>query len=214
MMAFLMVQANVPYTVSLVLVLTLGVVELMTLLTGVSMLNAIDRWVPADVDYDNPEPSLSLSALSGWLSVNRLPLLIWFVLAMSSFALAGFGVNLISLLYSGQMLPQPYSLPLAVCLASLSCHYCGCFLARRLSQDFPETFSVDDLSGCIATITLGCATKGAPSEALVWDQYQRPHYVLVEPESSGRTLDVGARVMLLNYDGQAWSATQFDRDPV
>jgi hypothetical protein len=62
----------------------------------------------------------------------------------------------------------------------------------------------------VGTVTLGCAIKGNPSEALVRDQYQQRHYVLVEPEVAGVEFQTGTQVVLLKREGTVWSAAKFD----
>lgn len=96
MWAFLVEQPNLPYTIAFACVLFLGVFEALALLIGLSMLSALDQWVPTDVDY-HPDMGGGLTGIAGWLCLNRLPLLIWFVLALTSFAIAGYLVNFISL---------------------------------------------------------------------------------------------------------------------
>lgn len=96
MWAFLVEQPNLPYTIAFACVLALGVFEVFALFIGLSMLSALDQWVPADVEYDADVGAGGLTGIAGWLCLNRLPLLIWFVLALTSFAIAGYIVNFIS----------------------------------------------------------------------------------------------------------------------
>lgn len=52
MWAFLVEQPNLPYTIAFACVLVLGVFEALSLVIGLSMMSALDQWVPADVEYD------------------------------------------------------------------------------------------------------------------------------------------------------------------
>ena len=79
-----------------------------------------------------------------------------------------------------------------------------------LPKNESTAISLDDLSGYVGTITLGCAIKGMPSEAVVRDKHQHKHYVLVEPETSGIEFASGTQVVLLKREGRVWSATRFD----
>ncbi|AAN54441.1 YqiJ family protein [Shewanella oneidensis MR-1] len=210
MWAFLVEQPNLPYTIAFACVLVLGVFEALALLIGLSMMSALDQWVPADVEYDADIGGSGLTGIAGWLCLNRLPLLIWFVLALTSFAIAGYLVNYISLMVSATLLPQLFTLPIAVVGSALSCRYLGRMLADLLPKNESTAISLDDLSGYVGTITLGCAIKGMPSEAVVRDKHQQKHYVLVEPETSGIEFASGTQVVLLKREGRVWSATRFD----
>ena len=210
MWAFLVEQPNLPYTIAFACVLVLGVFEALSLVIGLSMMSALDQWVPADVEYDADISGSGLTGIAGWLCLNRLPLLIWFVLALTSFAIAGYLVNYISLMVSATLLPQLFTLPIAVVGSALSCRYLGRVLADLLPKNESTAISLDDLSGYVGTITLGCAIKGMPSEAVVRDKHQQKHYVLVEPETSGIEFASGTQVVLLKREGRVWSATRFD----
>lgn len=210
MWAFLVEQPNLPYTIAFACVLALGVFEVFALFIGLSMLSALDQWVPADVEYDVDVGAGGLTGIAGWLCLNRLPLLIWFVLALTSFAIAGYIVNFISVSVAGFLLPQLFTLPIAIVASAFSCRYFGRVLADHLPKNESSAISLDDLSGYVGTITLGCAIKGMPSEAVVRDKHQQKHYVLVEPETSDIEFASGTQVVLLKREGRVWSATRFD----
>lgn len=212
MQAFLLAQANLPYTIAFVVVIVLGGIELLAIVAGLSILSALDEWVPLDVDYDANVSVGGITGLIGWLCLNRLPLLIWFVLALSSFAIAGYSVNFVSLQVGMALLPQLFSLPFAILMTGFSCRYLGSVIANVLPKNESSAISLDDLNGCVGTITLGCAIKGMPSEALVRDKFQQKHYVLVEPEFSGIEFNVGVQVVLLKRNGRVWTATRFENE--
>ncbi|GGI88141.1 hypothetical protein GCM10007978_27370 [Shewanella hanedai] len=208
MVEFLFTQANLPFSISLSFVLLLGVFEALSLVIGYSLIGALDDWAPIDVDYDIS--TSGFTGVSGWLCLNRLPLLIWFVLVLVSFSIAGYTSNFLSLLLTEQMLPQVISLPIALLLTAISCRYLGASLAKILPKNESSAVSIDTLLGSVGTVTLGCAIKGKPSEALVRDQYQQRHYVLVEPEAVGVEFQTGTQVVLLKREGTVWSAAKFD----
>ncbi|MGL5667450.1 MAG: YqiJ family protein [Shewanella sp.] len=210
MWAFLVEQPNLPYTIAFACVLVLGVFEALALVIGLSMMSALDQWVPADVDYDAEIGGTGLTGIAGWLCLNRLPLLIWFVLALTSFAIVGYIANYLSLLFTGVLLPQLFTLPIAVVGSAFACRYLGRILADLLPKNESTAISLDDLSGYVGIITLGCAMKGMPSEAVVRDKHQQKHYVLVEPETSGIEFASRTQVVLLKREGRVWSATRFD----
>ncbi|QFU21599.1 YqiJ family protein [Shewanella eurypsychrophilus] len=207
MVEFLLTQANLPFTLSLFFVLMLGVFEALSLCIGYSLVGALDDWAPIDIDADS---ATGLTGVAGWLCLNRLPLLIWFVLVLISFSVAGYTANYLSLIFNRELLPQSATLPIALFITAVSCRYLGAAIARILPKNESSAISIDGLLGSVGTVTIGCAIKGNPSEALVQDQYHQKHYVLVEPESAGIEFNSGTQVVLLKREGTVWSAARFD----
>ncbi|ACA85376.1 YqiJ family protein [Shewanella woodyi] len=210
MVEFLFAQANLPFSISLSFVLLLGIFEALSLVLGYSLVGAMDDWAPIDLDVDADGSASGFTGVSGWLCLNRLPLLIWFVLVLVSFSITGYTSNFLSLLLTDQPLPQIISLPIALILTAFSCRYVGAAVAKVLPKNESTAVSIDTLLGSIGTVTLGCAIKGNPSEALVKDQHQQKHYVLVEPEVAGVEFQTGTQVVLLKREGTVWSAAKFD----
>lgn len=210
MVEFIFTQANLPFSISLSVVLFLGLFEALAMVLGFSLVGALDEWAPIDFDLDADISASGFTGVAGWLCLNRLPLLIWFVLVLVSFSIIGYTSNYLSLLITSQFLPQPISLPIALIFTAFCCRYLGASLARLLPKNETSAVSIDTLLGCIGTVTVGCAIKGNPSEAIVKDRYLQKHYVLVEPEVPGVEFRVGTQVVLLKRDGTVWSATQFD----
>ncbi|ACJ30866.1 Membrane protein, putative [Shewanella piezotolerans WP3] len=204
MVSFLLSQENLPYVISLCIVGILGIVESLSLVIGASFLGLLDDWAPNDAGNDVG----GVTGLAGWLCISRLPLLIWFVLALVSFAIAGLSVNYFSLSWFNSLLTQSVSLPISLMLMALSCHFLGGRLASILPKNESSAVSVEDLNGCVGTLTIGKAVLGNPSEALVKDDYMQKHYVLVEPDEDGVEFLTGTQVVLLKRKGRVWSAAK------
>jgi hypothetical protein len=210
MQAFLVAQANVPFSIALAIVVLMGMFELIAMIAGLSIFSALENWLSLDLDAD-VDTSVSVTGMTGllgWLCLNRLPLLIWFVLALSSFAIAGYVINFISLQLSAGLLPQLFSVPFALILTCISSHYIGNGIANILPKNETSAVSIDTLVGCVGTITQGRSIKGMPTEALVRDAFEQKHYVLVEPEEAGIAFATGVNVVLLARKGKVWIAAQ------
>lgn len=205
-MDFLLLSNNVPFTVAIAFVALLGAVEALSMLIGLSLLGLLDDLSPIDYDADLDSAS-GVTGVVGWLCLDRLPLLIWLVLLLTSFAVAGLSVNYIGLVL-GMTLPMLISVALALLLSAISCRTLGHGLAKLLPKNESSAVSVDALIGSVGVITLGCARQGLPSEAVIIDSYQQKHYVLVEPERANETFPKGTQVVLLNRIGKVWSAAQ------
>jgi hypothetical protein len=210
MQDFLVAQANVPFSIALGIVVMLGLFEVIAMIVGLSLFSALENWLSLDVDIDvdTSVSATGITGLLGWLCLSRLPLLIWLVLALSSFAITGYMLNFFSLKISAQMLPHIITVPLALLLTLFSSHYLGNAVANLLPKNETSAVSVDSLSGCVGTITQGRAIKNMPTEALVRDAFGQKHYVLVEPEDTGTEFVRGVEVVLLTHKGKIWTAAR------
>ncbi|MBB1316366.1 YqiJ family protein [Shewanella sp. SR43-4] len=210
MLAFLSAHGNVPFSIALVIVIMLGTFELIAMIAGLSIFSALDNSLSVDTDVDmDAETSITgMTGLLGWLCLDRLPLLIWLVLILSSFAIAGYVINFTSLQISAALLPQLITVPIAFIITLISSHFLGNAVANILPKNETSAISVDSLVGCVATITQGRAVKGMPTEAVARDEFQQKHYVLVEPERLGIEFVRGAEVVLLARKGKVWTAAQ------
>ncbi|AZG74846.1 OB-fold-containig protein [Shewanella livingstonensis] len=212
MLAFLIAHENTPFSIALVIVVMLGIFELIAMIAGLSIFSALDNSLSADLDADvDVDTSVSVTGMTGllgWLCLNRLPLLIWLVLALSSFAITGYVINFISLQISAELLTRLIVVPIALIITCISSHFLGNAIANILPKNETSAISVNALGGCVATITQGRAVKGRPTEAMVRDEFQQKHYVLVEPEDVGVEFVRGVEVVLLAHKGKVWTAAR------
>src|SRR5690554_3622224 len=88
-----------PFTVSLALMLSIGVIEATSLSFGISVSSAIDSIVP-DFDVpgldsigDHPGHMGPLAHLFSWLSIGRVPSLILLVIFLTCFGLSGYVIQ-------------------------------------------------------------------------------------------------------------------------
>jgi len=206
MIDFLFTHDNLPYVIALGILAILGLIEVLSLLIGISFLNLLDDWAP----NDSASEVSGVTGLTGWLCINRLPLLIWFVLALVSFAVAGLCVNYISLMWFDSLFSQSVSLPISLMLMALSCHLLGDKLAALLPKNESSAVSIEDFNGCVGVVTIGKAVVGNPSEAVIKDGYSQKHYVLVEPDTHGDHFLAGTQIVLLKRKGSVWSAAKLE----
>ncbi|KFZ36441.1 hypothetical protein HR45_16630 [Shewanella mangrovi] len=202
MLEFILSHDNLPYFVCGVVVVMLGVIEMFARLAGASLVFVLDE----------PEPNLSTAEPSNpitqWLYLDRLPVLLWCVMALSLFALLGFATNLMCYLLRAHTLPQSISVWLVFPLTGLACHWLGSRSWWRYDRMMKD--SDVDLSGSVAVMTLGTAKPGVPAEALVKDPDNHRHYVMVEPREGESVFVPGTWVVLLSRRKRVWLATRFE----
>jgi len=207
--------------------LAIGVIELVALLVGFSPSASIESALP-DIDVPDlhvPEVSgpdvhapdlhgaeLShveagpLSLILGWFSVGRVPILVLLVIALTSFAVAGYVVQWTALGALGFALNAGLaSIPAAIA-AAYSTRWLGRWLGRIFPKDHTEAASRQDLIGSYATVIRGTAAKGQPAEAKTTDLRGRTHYILLEPNEAEQTYTAGDRVFIVGQDRNVYRA--------
>lgn len=194
--------------------LAIGVVEAVSLLSGFSPTAAIEDALP---DIDLPEAGLDAPAMNGaeigpfslilgWLSVGRVPLLIVFVIALTSFGLAGWLIQgLAGQVMGAPLTPWLASIP-ALAASAFACRHLGRWLGRIFPRDHTEVASQRELIGSYATIIRGEAKIGQPAEAKTTDLRGRTHYVLLVPDDAGTVYSAGDRVFIVGQDKNVYRA--------
>jgi hypothetical protein len=214
--------------------LAIGVIELVALLVGFSPSASIESALP-DIDLpdmDVPEiagpdihaPELHagelshveagpLSLILGWFSVGRVPILVLFVIGLTSFAIAGYVIQWTALGAFGFALNAGLASLPAVVASAYSIRWLGRWLGRIFPKDHTEAASRQDLIGSYATIIRGTAARGQPAEAKTTDLRNRTHYILLEPNEAEQSYTAGDRVFIVGRDKNIYRAvTRLDRE--
>ena len=187
MLEFIVAPENLPFSVALLVMLLIGIVEAVGLGLG-----ALHLDVDADVDGGGD--------LLAWLGVGRVPILMLLVVFLAIFGMVGITI---------QQLAGPLSLWIAApaaAAAALPLTGLGARgLAKIMPQDETTAVSLDSLVGKRGTITVGTARAGSPAQARVRDAYGQPHYVMVEPHQEAHPIGEGETVLLIRRDGNIFT---------
>ncbi|HYJ83528.1 MAG TPA: YqiJ family protein [Allosphingosinicella sp.] len=188
MLEILAAPANLPFSVALLLMLMIGVVEALGL--GAS---AVHLDAHADLDGGGD--------LLGWLGVGRVPLLMLLVVFLAFFGLVGLAVQQLA-----GPLPLWIAAPAAAAAALPLTGLGARGLARIMPGDETTAVSLDSLVGRRGTITIGTARRGSPAQARVRDVHGQVHYVMVEPYDDNHALGEGETVRLDRREGNIFIA--------
>jgi len=211
MIEFLLADFNTSFAIALGTVIALALLEGVGMLIGLSLMSLLDQISPIefDLEVDTEFSDVGITPLLGWLCLNRLPLLIWLVLLMTSFAITGYSINFI-LLSTPSFLLSPFIVTtLAFICAIFSTRYIGIPLARLLPKNESSAVSNNSFNGLIAKITIGTAKKGSPAEASLLDKFNQKHYVLVSPDNAEDVFTQGEEVVLVEKQQNTWLAIRF-----
>jgi hypothetical protein len=193
---FLFTSNNIIFTSALILMIFIAALEGILVLIGVGLSNTFDSLIP---DFDTEldvDTEYSLSKFFGWIRLKQVPILMLFVIFLTSFGLIGLLIqatlfNIIGILWLQYLVVIP-----AFIFAIISLRIFGGLIAKLLPKDETSSISNNDLIGHIAIITLGKAIKGSPAEAKVKDQSGQVHYFMVEPENENDIFLQGEKVLI------------------
>ncbi|MGB3721534.1 MAG: OB-fold-containig protein [Pacificimonas sp.] len=191
----MLASENYAFSGALILMILIGLLEAAGL--GV---DAADIDIDLDADGDADLDAGGVTFLS-WLGVGRVPILVFFVVLLTTFALTGLTGQRVLQILTGALAPIWLAGPLAFIAALPLTSWSVAAVARIMPRDETTAISVDELIGRYATVTIGRAAAGSPSRASVTDRHGHVHHVMVEPDSNSDDAHAGERLLLTSREG-------------
>ena|SRR5688572_4207029 len=192
MIDFLLAPELVPFSVALLVMILVGLVEAIGLGAGAIHLDA-------DADLSAPGGDLL-----GWLGIGTVPLLVVLVVLLALFGLIGIAGQQLAAALLGAPVSPWIAAPAAFVLALPLTGSCARFLGGILPHDETTAVCLDSLVGKRATIVVGLAVSGSPARAQVRDAHGQTHYVMVEPIEGGASIHAGETVLLIEREGNTF----------
>jgi len=202
---------SAPFTAALLFMFGLAVVEIVALLTGLSVGEAIDDFVTSSADLSTVATADGASAVEAsslvgralaWFYFGRVPALVILIVFLTTFGLVGLVLQGFLRDALGAALPAAFAVPLVAAASLPAVRWISGGLARVLPRD--ETSAVDPWTFIGATAEVvgpGRATVGTPAQAKLVDPFGTEHYLLVEPLEAGAVFEPGD-VVRLAYETQ------------
>lgn len=205
--------SNLFFSVSLCLMLLLGIFECLLLVLGASSQGFLDQFIPDDlgnskslgIDLDTDQ-SLFVQFLD-WLYLGRIPVLIWLIIFLTVYALFGFAMQALYFSFTQQYLAIWIAAPASLFLCMPLVRIVAATIAKILPKDETTAIHSDELIGRTALIILGEARQNYPAQAKVLDQFGQTHYILVEPKLN-ITFSQGQEVVLTQKTVNGFQAIQ------
>lgn len=185
-----------PFVVAAGAVLVIGLIEGIAVMVGVSLSQWLDHAFP-DFDIDVDAPDTIFEKLLGWLYIGKAPALALLVAFLSLFAVVGLTLQLVMGSVTGHYLPAWLAAVIAVIPTLPALRVTGRLLTKLVPGDESSAVTDDSLVGRIATVVIGAAKMGKPTQARVSDQHGTTHYVMVEPDDESIELKQGDSVLLV-----------------
>ncbi|MCL2178073.1 MAG: YqiJ family protein [Proteobacteria bacterium] len=204
-MSLFLAQQSLPFTIALIVMLVLTVLEGASLLVGGSGLSEmLDNVIDFDMDAD--AGIHGHGGLLGWLHFGRVPVLMLLILFLTSFGIAGLLIQMLANSIVGNFLPS-WLASIGAFFASVPAVRAGGFMLEKiLPKDESSAISLDALVGRAGIIVIGTARMGAAAQARVRDEHGRSHYVMVEPDNENSVFETGTEILLVKRLGAKYQA--------
>lgn len=181
-----------PFSVALMLLLAITLIEGLSLLVGLSFSGWIDQLLPDVAALDNAS-----EAWLGWLHIGKVPLLVLLVLLLTAFSIIGYSINAVVRGLLGFYPPPLLSGLLALASALPVVRLSGAALGRIIPRDETSAQPLDSLVGRVAIVINGTARCNYPAQARVRNDNGQTLYVHVEPDESEVVFSTGDSVLLV-----------------
>ena len=206
MLSFLLDDANFWFSCALGIVIALFILEMAGMFFGVSLLGLVDDQAALDADTDT---SSGFTEFGSWLALDRVPLLVWLVLLLTTFGSAGLTFNFLSLTLLDTYFARWLITLLAVIAGLFFTARFGTFIARLLPKQESSATTADELVGTVGHITVGVARQNSPAEGKFIDAHGQPHYLLVEPLEPDEQFSQGEKILLIQKRDYRWLASRY-----
>jgi len=194
----LLTPAYMPFAISFVVMLGIGLIEAVGLGLG-----HID--VHADVAGDANADGAGATLLD-WLGLGEMPVLIWLTALLACFTLLGLAIQQGATAWLG----APFSPAFAAAGAGVGGLFLNTYVSNGLARLLPglETTAItsDELLRLRGTVLEGTARRGQPARAKVVDRFSQAHYVMIEPHEDGDTIAQGETALLVRREGSLFFA--------
>jgi hypothetical protein len=195
-----------PFAISAAIMVTLGGIELLTMIVGFSISELIGKDFALETE--------SHSAIGGlflWINAGRLPLLILLILALGVFAIAGFLLQAVA--HSiGTAVPVALAALAAFAISLPAIRVTSRGIARIIPRD--ETYAVDeaDFVGHVGEVSIGPLDQGLPGKVRLKDVFGNWHSVAARASPESTPLPVGTSVLLVDRDARCFIAISAPAD--
>ncbi|CAA0126019.1 Inner membrane protein YqiJ [Halioglobus japonicus] len=206
MLDFLTQPENSWFSIALVVMFGIALLEGLLSVLGFAMSSMLDGLLPEfDANLDtgdvNINPATGISRFLSWLRVGKVPVLMLLIVFLTGFGLSGLIFQSFLGATFGFLLPAYVAAIPALIVTLPVVRVVGGLIERFMPGDETEAVSDSSLVGRTAVVTLGTAKAGSPAQAKLKDRFGTAHYVMVEPDADEAQFTAGSEVLLVKKDG-------------
>jgi len=211
--AFITASENLPFSVAIAVMLIIALMEGVTTLLGAGLSSLLETLLPEiDIDWDvdaGEQPGSVIRFLS-WLRVGEVPFLMLLVIFLTAFGLLGWAMQGLASSLMSSYVPASLASGVSLLLSLPLVRGMAAMLNRVMPKDESEAVSSESFIGKLATITLGQASNGKPSQAKLRDEFGLTHYVMVEPARVEDSFQPSESVLIVSKKGAVYAAIRND----
>lgn len=217
MIGFLSATENLPFSVAILVLIIIALLEGVGALVGASLSGLMDNLAPEiDMEISGDGPDLNnhgpFAEVLSWLRVGKVPVIVLIIVFLVGFGLGGLVLQQLCLETFGFLMPVYLAWIPAFIVALPTVRVFGGALNKIIPKDETSAVSKDTLIGRVATMTLGTARKDYPAQGKVKDSFGKTHYVMVEPDEGNTEFNQGSEVLLVRRDGAKFFAITNDNE--
>lgn len=159
------------------------------------------------LDLNGDGPSFATNFFN-WLQLGKVPFLILLSAFLGTFGMIGivgqwFAVSILGLTFT-PLIAAPLSLLVALPITRVV----GKFLGRIMPKEETNAILLSDLTGSVATITIGTASVDMSAEAKIVDHHGTAHFVRVKPLDDSQRFQRGTEVRLMEKEGNTFRVVE------
>jgi hypothetical protein len=187
-----------PFAITATIMIALGGIEVLTMLVGFSISEAVGHGISVDADSHDGTGGLFL-----WVNAGRLPLLILLILALGVFSIEGFLLQGVAHMLHGT-LPVPIATIAAVAGSLPAIRVTSRGVARVIPRDESYAVSEADFIGKVGEVSVGPLDQGLPGRVRLKDVFGNWHTVSARASTDSSPLAVGSNVLLVDRDNKSF----------
>lgn len=221
MLSFFFESQNIPFSVSITLMLFIAILEGVGTVLGAGLSSFLDNILPdidldvdLDLDIDAPDfdgPS-GMTRFLGWLRFGEVPALMILIVFLTFFGLIGLALQSVIHSVTGYFLPALVAVVPSFIISMPIVRLFAGLLGRFMPKDETYAVSQKDFIGRVTTITLGGTVKGKPTRAKLQDQHGTTHYIMVEPDEEGKEYEHGQSLLIVSQEGTIFKVIENTKD--
>lgn len=192
-----------PFAIAAVMLAALTGIEVICLLLGFSLGEAIDKALPDDHG--------GVLGLLSWLNVGGVPILILIMLFLGIFAMTGFVIQSVAHAFWAPLPATLAALP-AFVLALPAVRASSRTVARIVPRDESYAVDVSEFIGRSAEVVVGPLDQGLPGRVRVKDQHGNWHSLRARAARSEDPIAIGATVLLVDHVSNVYIAIRAPSD--
>ncbi len=222
MTEFLFSSANIPFIISLGVMVAFTIIEILSTSIGIGISEMVDSMLPefdADIDIDiDADGDLtgvdgsanSLANLLSWFRIGEVPVVMLLIIFLTSFGISGLTIQYVMISVTGYTLPAGIAAIPAFLSAIPAIRGLGGLLGKYMPKDETYVVSEDSFIGMFVLITLGESHAGHPAQAKLKDKFGQTHYLMVEPDNPSDRFGTGEKALVVSKSGSLYKIIGVD----